>query len=72
MASEELYYTIGYLLISLCLVLPPTEFVSAGLTVQNMVGGFLGSEQMNFIYHHIKRTAATALFHSFIPLGKLE
>ena len=69
MASVQLVYTVAYVLISICLIAPPTEFVSAGLTVQNVMSNFLGSEDMNFIYYHIRRTAATVLFHSILPLG---
>ena len=70
MASEELIFTLAYIVVALCFVHPPTEFVSAGLTVQNILSGFLGSEDINFIYHHIKRTTATVLIHSFLPLGE--
>ncbi len=69
-ATIELIYTIAYILISICLIAPPTEFVSAGLTVQNMFAPLLGSEDLNFIYHHIKRTSTTVVVHSFLPLGK--
>ncbi|KAK2192871.1 hypothetical protein NP493_21g07019 [Ridgeia piscesae] len=69
MASVQLVYTVAYVLISICLIAPPTEFVSAGLTVQNVLSNFLGSENMNFIYYHIRRTTATLLFHSILPLG---
>ena len=69
MASVQLVYTIAYVLVSICLIAPPTEFVSAGLTVQNVLSNFLGSEEMNFIHHHIGRTTATLLFHSILPLG---
>ena len=69
MASVQLVYTIAYVLVSICLITPPTEFVSAGLTVQNVLSNFLGSEEMNFIHYHIRRTTATLLFHSILPLG---
>ncbi|ELT88394.1 hypothetical protein CAPTEDRAFT_153682 [Capitella teleta] len=69
MSSDFLYYTVAYVVIAVCLVLPPTEFISAGLTVQNVLSGFLGSEQMNFIHFHVRRTCATAFFHSVIPLA---
>ena len=68
----ELFYTIAYILISICLIHPPTEFVAAGLTVQNLFSNFLGSEQMHFVYYHMKRTTATVVFHSFLPLGKFH
>ncbi|XP_074640323.1 E3 ubiquitin-protein ligase TM129-like [Tubulanus polymorphus] len=69
MATVEVIYTLGYILFSWCLVAPPTEFVSAGFTIQNVLANYLGSEDLNFIYYHIKRTTATALVHSVIPLG---
>lgn len=62
-------YSLGYALFAVCLVAPPTEFVSAGLTVQTVLSSFLGSEQMNFVGYHIRRTTATMIVHSLIPLG---
>lgn len=62
-------YSLGYVLFAVCLVAPPTEFVSAGLTVQTVLSSFLGSEQMNFVGYHIRRTTATMIVHSLIPLG---
>ncbi|KAJ8316912.1 hypothetical protein KUTeg_004816 [Tegillarca granosa] len=70
--SEEavnLLFTLLYIFFSLCLIAPPTEFVSAGITIQNVLSNFLGSEDMNFIYYHIKRTSATVFVHSLFPLG---
>ncbi|KAK3095449.1 hypothetical protein FSP39_014806 [Pinctada imbricata] len=72
MANENtltLIYTIGYLFFALCLIAPPTEFVSAGLTIQNVMSNYLGSEEFNFIYYHIKRSTITLLVHSLFPLG---
>ena len=69
MASEELIFTLAYVLATACFVHPPTEFVSAGLTVQNLLSSFLGSEDLNFVHHHIKRTTATVIIHSLLPLG---
>ena len=48
MASEELIFTLAYIILTVCFIHPPTEFVSAGLTVQNLLANFLGSEDMNF------------------------
>ncbi len=70
MVSEELIFTLAYVLVSFCFLHPPSEFVSAGLTVQNLLGNFLGSEEMNFVYYHIKRTTATVIIHSLLPLGE--
>ncbi|CAH1634986.1 unnamed protein product [Spodoptera littoralis] len=58
-----------YLLFSICVVYPPTEFVSAGFTIAQLFEGFLGSENINFIGYHMKRTTITALIHSALPLG---
>ncbi|XP_033125524.1 E3 ubiquitin-protein ligase TM129-like [Anneissia japonica] len=71
MASEEVIYTIAYMLISVCLVVPPNEFRAAGLTIQNIFSDWLGSEDIDFVRYHIKRSTATILFHSFLPLGYL-
>ncbi|XP_041370847.1 LOW QUALITY PROTEIN: E3 ubiquitin-protein ligase TM129-like [Gigantopelta aegis] len=62
-------FTLFYIFFSACLVAPPTEFISAGLTVQNIFSSFLGSEQMHFVYYHIRRTTATMIVHSLLPLG---
>jgi hypothetical protein len=70
MGSAEIVFTLVYFLLGLCLVAPPTEFIHAGLTVQNVLASYLGSEEMNFIYYHIKRSTVTSLFHSIIPIGK--
>ena len=48
----------------------PTEFHSAGLTVQNLLSGWLGSEDAAFVPYHLRRTAATLLCHSLLPLGE--
>ena len=71
MASEEFIYSLGYLLIALCVVVPPTEFRSAGLTVQNLLSTWLGSEDVYFIHYHVKRTTATVLVHSVLPIGMI-
>ncbi|CAL1539664.1 unnamed protein product [Lymnaea stagnalis] len=69
--NDPLYilYSIVYVFFSLCFIAPPTEFVSAGVTVQNIFSHWLGSEDFHFIYYHMKRISATLIVHSFIPLG---
>ncbi|XP_059165695.1 E3 ubiquitin-protein ligase TM129-like [Physella acuta] len=62
-------YTIVYVFFAGCFVAPPTEFVSAGITIQNLFSTWLGSEDFSFIYYHVKRITATIIVHSFIPLG---
>lgn len=67
--SGDIIFTIAYLLMAICFVAPPTEFVSAGLTIQNLLGSFLGSENLFFVQYHLKRTTTTLFVHSMLPLG---
>lgn len=69
MEEIVILFTIAYVLFSLCFIAPPREFVSAGLTVQNILSSYLGSEDINFVAYHLKRTTVTILLHSFLPLG---
>ncbi|XP_011059453.1 PREDICTED: E3 ubiquitin-protein ligase TM129 [Acromyrmex echinatior] len=46
-----------------------TKFVSAGLTVKDVFANWLGSENEFFIQYHIRRSVATLLLHSALPLG---
>lgn len=68
MSSDSLY-TLAYGLVSACFVCPPTEFINAGLTVQTLLASLLGSEQLDFITYHIRRTTATLICHGLLPLG---
>ncbi|RUS79554.1 hypothetical protein EGW08_012684 [Elysia chlorotica] len=67
--STAILYTLIYCFFAGIFIVPPTEFVSAGITIQNLFSNWLGSEEFNFIYYHIKRTSATVIVHSLIPLG---
>ncbi|XP_014695738.1 E3 ubiquitin-protein ligase TM129 [Equus asinus] len=69
MDSPEVTFTLAYLVFAVCFVFTPTEFYSAGLTVQNLLSGWLGSEDAAFVPYHLRRTAATLLCHSLLPLG---
>lgn len=61
--------TLFYVLFAICVVYPPTEFVSAGFTIAQIFENFLGSENVNFVGYHMKRMSITALVHSALPLG---
>ena len=63
--------SLSYLIISLCFVNPPNEFVCAGFTIQNIFSNFLGSEYFDFVFYHVKRSSVTAIVHSLLPLGKV-
>lgn len=54
-----------------CIIYPPAEFVSAGLTIQAIFGNWLGSETESFINYHIKRSVVTLFVHSLLPFGYL-
>ena len=40
-----------------------------GLTVPNLCGSWLGSENLQFVQYHLRRTVATIIIHSLLPLG---
>ncbi|CAG9562883.1 unnamed protein product [Danaus chrysippus] len=65
----DVLITLFYILFAICVVYPPTEFVSAGFTIPQLLDNFLGSENVNFIGYHMKRITITALIHSALPLG---
>lgn len=69
MMDPEACFTLAYAAFSLCFVLTPSEVRSAGLTVQHLFSGWLGSEDLRFIQHHIRRSTLTLLLHCCLPLG---
>nr|XP_002164558.4 LOW QUALITY PROTEIN: E3 ubiquitin-protein ligase TM129 [Hydra vulgaris] len=64
----DLYFSFVFLVVALCFVSPPKEFISIGFTVQNIFSSYLGSEAVDFVGYHMKRTTLTILVHSLIPL----
>ncbi|XP_043918240.1 E3 ubiquitin-protein ligase TM129 isoform X2 [Protopterus annectens] len=69
MERPEVTFTLAYLVFVVCFVLTPSEFHSAGITVQNLLSEWLGSEDVDFVHFHLKRTTATLWVHSLLPLG---
>lgn len=67
--EAETIYSFSFLVAALCFVFPPKEVVSAGLTIQNIFSAYLGSEELDFVSYHIRRTTLTLLIHSFLPLA---
>lgn len=65
----DVLITLFYILFTACLIYPPIEFVSAGFTIAQLFDSYLGSENVNFIEYHMRRTALTFFIHSFLPLG---
>ncbi|XP_053169072.1 E3 ubiquitin-protein ligase TM129 [Hemicordylus capensis] len=69
MESPAATFTLAYVVLAVCFVFPPNEFHLAGLTVQNLLGGWLGSEDAAFVQYHLRRGSGTLLAHSLLPLG---
>ncbi|XP_043982727.1 E3 ubiquitin-protein ligase TM129 isoform X1 [Gambusia affinis] len=69
MENPELSFTLAYTVFAVCLIFTPNEFRAAGLTIQNAFSPWLGSEDIDFIGHHLRRTSLTVLIHSSLPLG---
>ncbi|XP_076245126.1 E3 ubiquitin-protein ligase TM129 [Calliopsis andreniformis] len=67
--STFFFYTLSYILISGCIIYPPTEFISAGLTVNSIFLNWLGSENEFFVQYHIRRSIITLFIHSILPFG---
>lgn len=67
MSESEMIFHLMYLLIWFCIVYPPTEFDSLGLTIDKLLAGWLGSPQTQFIGYQLKRTSATLVIHTFLP-----
>nr|XP_002127608.1 E3 ubiquitin-protein ligase TM129 [Ciona intestinalis] len=67
--SPAVAFSFFYWLVAFCFVVAPTEFQSSGVTIQSLFASWLGSESIDFVNYHIKRTTATTLFHASLPLG---
>ena len=66
----EIYFSFVYFFIVLCFIVPPRELTAAGLTVQNLFSTCLGSEDVDFVGYHLKRTTITLGIHSCFPFCK--
>lgn len=67
MSETEIVYHLVFLLFSYCIIYPPTEFVSIGLTINQLFAHLLGSEEIEFVQYHIRRTCLTLVAHSLLP-----
>ncbi|CAF3795059.1 unnamed protein product [Rotaria magnacalcarata] len=69
-ASELSIITFLYILIAFIIILPPSELITAGFSIENIFSYFLvESEEISFIRYHIKRISIKCLVHSFLPFG---
>ncbi|KAF5397271.1 Transmembrane protein [Paragonimus heterotremus] len=64
----EVLYTLLFCLFVFCTVYPPLEFVAAGVTLENIFGPLLGSENLFFFEYHIRRTTMLRVVWSFYIL----
>lgn len=68
--SELSIITFLYIIIVFIIVLPPSELIIAGFSIDNIFSYFLvESEAVNFIRYHIKRISIKYIVHSLLPLG---
>lgn len=69
-ATSTSFYTLFYFIFTLGFVLQSREFIGAGLTPENILSKWLqdsNSEEVQFIQHHIVRTAGTLIIHCSLP-----
>lgn len=69
MDAQLIIYSIFYIIMSICVIYPPQEFLESGFTINNLFLYFLGSEFENFVSYHIKRISLNLIIYSLIPLG---
>lgn len=68
MNESELGFHIFYVLITYCLIYPPIEFETAGLTTDSLLSNLYGSQILQFVQYNIRRCCVTLLIHSTVPL----
>lgn len=67
--TPEYIFTVLYILLSICIIYPPIEFIAAGFTVASVFGSFLGSEDEEFVRFHLRRSSLTLFVYTLLPLG---
>lgn len=68
MKETEFVFDLVFMLFSFCIIYPPTEFESIGLTINDLFSSVLGSADIEFIQYQLKRTCLTFCVHTFLPL----
>jgi E3 ubiquitin-protein ligase TM129 len=69
MENNDVIFNLFYLIVSVCLIFPPNEFVSCGFTIKNWFSFYFGNERTEFIEYNMKRIGITLIIHSSLPLG---
>ncbi|CAH8571012.1 unnamed protein product [Heterobilharzia americana] len=62
--SFDVLYSLLFALLVFCVLAPTTEFISAGVTLENFFSRFLGNENLHFVQYHLKRTVMVRIFSS--------
>ena len=70
-ASDTVWFSIVYAMLTLCIVAPTSEMVESGFTIAQLLRGIIEDENVDFIRHHMCLTATnTIVLQSILPLGK--
>ncbi|CAG9859396.1 unnamed protein product [Phyllotreta striolata] len=67
--SPDFIFTVVYFLLSVCFIYPPTEFLTAGVTIEHIFSSVLGNKHEDFILYHIKKSCIFLVFYSLLPVG---
>lgn len=68
MQETEFVFNLLYILLCFSIIYPPTEFVAAGFTIEEIFSKILGVESFQFVHYHIRRSCVTLIIHSVLPL----
>ena len=68
MEEAQVAFNFFYLILLFCSIYPPSEFQSAGITIENLFSNYLGSESLVFVQYHINRSCFLLASHSILPL----
>lgn len=68
MQETEFVFNLVFMLFSFCIIYPPTEFESIGLTINNVFSSLLGSIDIEFVQYQLRRTCLTLFIHTILPL----
>eukprot|EP01147_Barroeca_monosierra_P000177 gene176-3566_t len=68
MAINFAWFSIIFALVSGCIIFPPDEISQLGLHVNGLWRNYLGSEGLNFVDFHLRRSIATLVTHGLLLL----
>ncbi|KAG0710686.1 Transmembrane protein 129 [Chionoecetes opilio] len=69
MTSGVVFVSVVYWLLALIVLFPPCEVAAAGLTIEALLGHWLGSESITLVQYHMRRTAVTLIIHTLLLPG---